>query len=211
MIVLVVSIPVFAYSAYSLVLLIGSLSYRPLTLAVVQRVDLPRLTVLMATYDEENVVGETLDSIGRLDYPSEKLQVIIADDSDDGTVRIIDERASSLESKGVEVIVSRRGDRTGFKAGALNLASGRIGGDVVLLLDADSRVTDSALNRALGALIGGGLSFVSFRVGHYNRELNLVTRAFALFQDTIDGLQKMGATSLALPYSLQGGFALAKT
>ena len=187
------------------------MSYRPLTLANVENVDLPRLSVLLATYNEENVVSDTLDSIRRLDYPSEKLQVIIADDSDDGTVRIVNERALSLEAKGVEVIVSRRSDRTGFKAGALNLASRRIGGDVVLLLDADSRVTDSALIRALDALFGGGLSFVSFRVGHGNRELNLVTRAFALFQDTIDGLQKMGATRLALPYSLQGGFALAKT
>jgi cellulose synthase/poly-beta-1,6-N-acetylglucosamine synthase-like glycosyltransferase len=193
------------------ILLIGSLSYRPLTLANISKVDLPRLTVLIASYNEENVIAETLDSIGRLDYPSQKLQVIIADDSDDGTVRIVDERASSLGAKGIEVVVSRRGDRSGFKAGALNLASRRIGCDLVLLLDADSRVTDSALNRALEVLIGGDLSFVSFRVGHYNRELNLVTRAFALFQDTIDGLQKMGATRLALPYSLQGGFALART
>ncbi|HEV2226261.1 MAG TPA: glycosyltransferase family 2 protein [Nitrososphaerales archaeon] len=167
--------------------------------------------MLMATYNEENVVGETLDSISRLAYPPDKLQVVIADDSDDGTIRIVDERASSLGAKGIDVVVSRREQRSGFKAGALNLASKRISGDVVLLLDADSRVTDSALNRALEALIGGSLSFVSFRVGHYNRELNLVTRAFALFQDTIDGLQKMGATRLALPYSLQGGFALAKT
>ncbi|HLQ06139.1 MAG TPA: glycosyltransferase [Nitrososphaerales archaeon] len=208
---MVVSIPVFAYSAYSVVLLMGSLSYKPLTLANVSKVDLPKLSVLMATYNEENVVGETLDSIGRLDYPSEKLQVIIADDSHDGTVRIVDERASYLGAKGIEMVVSRRGDRTGFKAGALNLASNRIKGDVVLLLDADSRVTSSALNRAFDMLIGGGFSFVSFRVGHYNRELNLVTRAFALFQDTIDGLQKMGSTRLGLPYSLQGGFALVRT
>jgi cellulose synthase/poly-beta-1,6-N-acetylglucosamine synthase-like glycosyltransferase len=210
-VVLVVSIPVFAYSAYSVVLLAGSLSYKPIALASLSRTDLPRLSVFMAAYNEENVVGETLEAIGRLDYPPEKLQVVVADDSDDGTVRVIDERASLLRGKGVDVVVSRRTGRTGFKAGALNLASKQVTGEVVLLLDADSRVSSSALNRALEALIGGGLSFVSFRVGHYNRELNLVTRAFALFQDTIDGLQKMGATRLALPYSLQGGFALAKT
>jgi cellulose synthase/poly-beta-1,6-N-acetylglucosamine synthase-like glycosyltransferase len=210
-VVLVVSIPVFAYSAYSVILLAGSLSYRPLPLANLSKVELPKLSVLLAAYNEENVVGETLDSIGRLDYSPERLQVIVADDSDDGTVRVIDEKASSLREKGVDVVVSRRTNRTGFKAGALNLASKSVSGDLVLLLDSDSRITNSSLNRALQALVGGGLSFVSFRVGHYNRELNLVTRAFALFQDTIDGLQKMGATRLVLPYSLQGGFALART
>jgi cellulose synthase/poly-beta-1,6-N-acetylglucosamine synthase-like glycosyltransferase len=209
-VVLVASIPVFAYSAYSVVLLAGSLSYKPLPLARLEKADLPKLSVLLAAYNEENVIGETLDSINRLDYPPEKLQVVVADDSDDETVRVIDERASSLREKGVDVVVSRRTGRAGFKAGALNLASKQVTGGMVLLLDSDSRVTSNSLNRALEALVGGGLSFVSFRVGHYNRELNLVTRAFALFQDTIDGLQKMGATRLVLPYSLQGGFALAK-
>jgi cellulose synthase/poly-beta-1,6-N-acetylglucosamine synthase-like glycosyltransferase len=211
MVVLVVSAPVFAYSAYSVVLLAGSLSYKPLTSTILTQENLPKLSVLVAAYNEENVIGETLDSLIRLDYPPEKLQVVVADDSDDGTLRVIDEKASSLREKGIEVVISRRTNRAGFKAGALNLASKQVTGDAVLLLDSDSRVTSLALDRALKALVGGGLSFVSFRVGHYNRELNLVTRAFALFQDTIDGLQKMGATRLVLPYSLQGGFALVKT
>lgn len=164
----------------------------------------------MAVYNEKNVVEQTMEAIGLLDYPTDKLQLVVADDSTDKTVSIIDSSAQNLENKGVEVVVSRRQDRAGFKAGALNKAASHLKGDYVVLLDSDSRISSPSLRAGAEALGGSDLSFVSFRVGHYNREANLVTRSFALFQDTIDGLQKMGASRFGLPYSLQGGFVMVK-
>jgi cellulose synthase/poly-beta-1,6-N-acetylglucosamine synthase-like glycosyltransferase len=210
-IVLSLSLPVFAYSAYTVALLFASLSYRAPRAASITRQDLPNVSVLIAVFNETNVIRETLAAVAALDYPADRLQVVLADDSDDETVQIVDDESSKMREKGIDVVVSRRTDRGGFKAGALNLAVRQIDGEYVLLLDADSRVTTDSLIRGLESVIGEDLAFVSFRVGHYNRENNLVTRAFALFQDTIDGLQKMGASRLALPYSLQGGFVLAKS
>jgi cellulose synthase/poly-beta-1,6-N-acetylglucosamine synthase-like glycosyltransferase len=205
---LFVSLPVFAYSAYSFVLLVGSLAYAPQPRA--QRTEVPKVSVLLAVYNEANVVGQTLDALASLAYPPERLQLVVADDSTDDTTRVVDEKSAGLRARGVDVVVSRRADRSGFKAGALNKAFKEVNGELVLLVDADSRVTTDALTQGIETLGAGGLSFVSFRVGHYNRDANLVTRAFALFQDTIDGLQKMGSTRLVLPYSLQGGFVLAR-
>ena len=209
-VVLVFSLPVFAYSTYTVVLLVCSLMYRPLERSDLPREGLPKLSVLIAVYNEKNVIRETLDAVGRLDYPPGSLQLVVADDSTDETVQTVDEVAASMRRRGVEVVVSRRDRIDGFKAGALNLAAKKLSGEYVLLLDADSRVSTQSVTDGLSALGGSGLSFVSFRVGHYNREINLVTRAFALFQDTVDGLQKMGASRFALPYSLQGGFVLAR-
>ena len=205
-VVLAFSLPVFAYSIYTVVLLLGSLSYGEPLRKTMAEPDLPPVTVLLATYNEEKVVRTTLDCIRSLGYP--KLQVLVADDSTDGTASLLDKEVESLRGSGLDATVLRRGSREGFKAGALNAASKEIRGELVLLVDADSRVSRGALLAGIEAIEGGGLTFVSFRVGHYNREKNLVTRSFALFQDTVDGLQKMGSSRLSLPFSLQGGFVL---
>lgn len=208
--VLALSLPVFAYTVYTVVLLVGSLTYRPLPQSALEPEKLPYVTILIAVYNERSVVEQTIEAIGMLDYPTDKLQLVVADDSTDETVSIIDSSAQNLRERGVEVVVSRRHDRAGFKAGALNKAASRLKGEYLVLLDSDSRLSSSSLRAGAEALRGSDLSFVSFRVGHYNREANLVTRSFALFQDTIDGLQKMGATRFGLPYSLQGGFVMLK-
>ena len=205
------SVPVFAYSAYTFVLLAGSLAYRTVPMTDALPSPPPRVSVLLAVYDEKEVVGETLAALGNLDYPRDRLQIVVADDSDDETSQLVDGAAAEMRARGVDFAVARRAGREGFKAGAMDAAMGRVTGDLTLLLDADSRVSSEALADGVKTLAKGELSFVSFRVGHYNRESNLVTRSYALFQDTVDGLQKMGSTPLRLPYSLQGGFVLART
>ncbi|QQG49055.1 MAG: glycosyltransferase [archaeon] len=204
------SAPVFLFTAYSLVLLVASLSYKE-TGGGTGASKSKRVTVLLAVYNEGAVVSGSLDAVLQLEYPPELLDVVIADDSDDSTKSIVDGYAAKLREAGIKTWVSRRPGRQGFKAGALNAAASGLGGDYTLLIDADSRVSTKALLSSLAALSDGSLSFVSYRVGHFNRDLNLVTRAFALFQDTVDSLQKMGTTRLRAPYSLQGGFALVST
>jgi len=155
------------------------------------------------------VIGRTLDAIKQLDYPAGKLQVIVADDSTDDTRSVIDEKIRELNSSGIVALVSRRNNRDGFKSGALNHAASLLRGEYVLLLDADSTVTPASLSRGLAAFrLDPRIAFVSFRVGHYNREQNLITRLFALSQDQGDTITKMGSYTLDAPYSFQGGFTL---
>ncbi len=207
---LVLSIPVFAYSLYTLVLLAGSFAYVQPDPGPGLVDELPFATVLLAVFNEGEVVRETLRAVGDLDYDQERLQLVVADDSTDETVSIVDEECGLLRAKGLDAVVSRRGDRAGFKAGALNRASQNVKGDYVLLVDADSRLSPRVLKDAVGVISGGETSFVSFRVGHYNRGQNSVTRSYALFQDSVDGIQKMGAQRTRAPFSMQGGFAVVK-
>ncbi len=88
----------------------------------------------------------------------------------------------------------------------------KVTGEFVLLLDADSIVPPDVLSKGIDAMeTHPRASFVSFRYGHYNRNYNMITRLFALYQDIGDTLSKMGAYLIDAPFSFQGGFALVRT
>jgi cellulose synthase/poly-beta-1,6-N-acetylglucosamine synthase-like glycosyltransferase len=203
------SIPGLLFSYYSVILFLSTLRYpRFLTESRSVR-ETPLISILIATFNEKFVVANTLDALKRLDYPKDKLQLVVADDSSDETVDVIDRKVTELNSLGIQSLVSRRRGRAGFKSGALNQAAPLLTGDYVLLLDADSTVSPDVLTKGLNAISRDArIGFVSFRVGHYNREQNWTTRLFALQLDQGDTVSKMGAYSIDAPYSFQGGFAL---
>ncbi len=187
-------------SYYTVILFVSSLRYpRYLGNLSPSTESFPPVSVLIASYNEKFVIARTLDAIKSLDYPAGKLQVVVADDSTDDTRGVIDKKVEELNSSGLIALVSRRNNREGFKSGALNHAAPLLRGDYVLLLDADSTVTHATLSRGLAAFrLDPRIAFVSFRVGHYNREQNLITRLFALSQDQGDTITKMGSYALVL-------------
>jgi cellulose synthase/poly-beta-1,6-N-acetylglucosamine synthase-like glycosyltransferase len=208
------SIPVLVFSYYTVILFLSSLRYPNSLLSanLPPSSEHPRVSVLVATFNEKFVISRTLDALTKLEYPRDKLQVVVADDSSDETVAIIDEKIKELNSLGINSQVSRREGREGFKSGALNHAARLLNGDYTLLLDADSNVTPLILSRGLSAFgLNPNVGFVSFRVGHYNREQNLITKLFALQQDQGDTISKMGAYAINAPFSFQGGFTLVST
>jgi cellulose synthase/poly-beta-1,6-N-acetylglucosamine synthase-like glycosyltransferase len=201
--------PGLLFSYYSVILFLSTFRYPKSLGDELSLQETPLVSILIATFNEKFVVANTLDALKNLDYPKDKLQVVVADDSSDETVDIIDGKLLELNNLGIHSVVSRRKGRAGFKSGALNQATPLLKGDFVLLLDADSTVKPDVLKRGLNAASHDPrIGFVSFRVGHYNREQNLTTRLFALQQDQGDTVAKMGAYSIDAPYSFQGGFVL---
>jgi len=207
---IILTLPVLASSYYALLLFVSSLTY-PRRLGEVSSplTSEPEVSILVAVYNEKFVVEKTLDAFKALIYPREKIQVVVADDSTDETRTIVDRKVDEIRGEGIEVKVSRRESRLNFKSGALNQAAPLLKGDFVLLLDADSVVTPDLLAKSLSLFSSRPeLGFVSYRVGHYNREQNLVTRLFALTLDLGDTQTKMGSYSINTPFSFQGGFTL---
>src|SRR5947199_7681115 len=203
------SIPGLLFSYYSVILFLSTFRY-PRSLPDGPLPGDPSfVSILIATFNEKFVIANTLEAIKGLDYPRDKLLVVIADDSSDETVEVIDKKLLELNSLGILSVVSRRKGRAGFKSGALNHAVPILKGDYVLLLDAASTIPANVLTKGLNAFSRDPrIGFVSFRVGHYNREQNLTTRLFALQLDQGDTVTKMGAYSIDAPYSFQGGFVL---
>lgn len=209
---LVLSVPVFALEYYWVFLLGNSLRYpRDLGKGEVRLQRHPVVSLLIASFNERYVIERSLEAIKNLDYPKDKLQVVVADDSNDRTAELIDDKVRDLNRWGIEAMVSRRPSREHFKCGALNKAMESVTGEYVLLLDADSIITADAITKGIDTMEKHPrASFVSFRYGHYNRNYNLVTRMFALTQDIGDTLSKMGAYHIDAPFSLQGGMALVR-
>jgi len=210
---LVFSVPVFALEYYWVFLLGNSLRYpRDMGAGEVTLEDHPMVSILIATFNERYVIERSLEAMKGLDYPKDRLQVVVADDSNDQTVELIDDKVRELNESGIKAVVSRRPVRQHFKCGALNKALESAVGEYVLLLDADSIIPSDAITKGIDTMEKHPrASFVSYRYGHYNRNYNLVTQMFALTQDIGDTLSKMGAYHIDAPFSLQGGMALVRT
>lgn len=213
LITLVLIVPVLALAFYWCFEVATSVKYpRDLERENVRLLTFPKVSILISTFNEKFVIARSLDAMENLDYPKEKIQVVVADDSSDETVQIIDDKVRELNHLGIQAVVSRRPSRENFKCGALNKAMERVSGDYVLLLDADSIIPPDILSKGIDAIERHtDASFVAFRYGHYNREHNLVTRLFALSQDLADTTSKMGAYVVDAPFSAQGGFTLVRS
>jgi len=212
-ITLVIGLPVLALEYYWVILLATSMKYpRALAKQEVKLTNFPLVSILIATFNEKFVIERSLDAVKRLNYPKDKIQVVVADDSTDQTAAIIDEKLEDLNRSGIQALVSRRPTREYFKCGALNKAMEKVTGDYVLLLDADSMVSPDVLTKGIESLESHPrTAFVSYRYGHYNRDYNMVTKLFALSQDIGDTISKMGAYRIDAPFSYQGGQTLVRT
>src|SRR6187431_2818060 len=98
---------------------------------------LPVVTVQLPIFNELHVVRRLVESVAKLDYPKELLQIQILDDSIDETREICQDEAEKLRRDGFHVELIHRVDRTGFKAGALENGMATATGEFIFILDAD--------------------------------------------------------------------------
>jgi hypothetical protein len=116
-ITIVITIPVLALEYYWVILLGTSTRYpRDMASQDVRLENHPTVSVLIASFNEKFVIERTLDAVKQIDYPKDKLQVVVADDSDDQTVEVIDAKARELNSLGISP--SCRGGLTGRPSSA---------------------------------------------------------------------------------------------
>lgn len=158
--------------------------------------ELPFVTVQLAVFNEENVVGRLLDAVGRMDWPAARLQVQLLDDSTDDTPSVAAPHLDALRRQGIATEHLRRSDRTGFKAGALEAALASAQGELVALFDADFVPPADFLRRAVGHFGDPRIAAVQGRWTHLNRDWSDLTRAQALAIDGHFGVEQ-GARHLA--------------
>jgi len=113
----------------------GSDTPRPATFAEPE--EFPLVTVQLPLYNERFVAQRLLDAAARLDWPRERLEIQVLDDSTDDTCSLVDARVAWWQQLGVVITVVRRSHRSGYKAGALanGLATAR--GEFIAVFDAD--------------------------------------------------------------------------
>src|ERR1700712_1356384 len=146
-------------------------------------VELPLVTVQLPMYNELYVAERLLDSIALLDYPKDKLELQVLDDSTDETVGIVARKIDELRAKGFDITHAHRVDRTGFKAGALEQGMKTAKGDFLMVFDADFVPTPSIIKDLISHFTDPKVGMVQARWDHLNRDYSMLTRAQALMLD----------------------------
>ena len=143
----------------------------------------PTVTVQLPIYNERFVVARLLDAVAQLDWPRDRLEVQILDDSSDETVQEAAAGARRLCALGIDTKHIRRTHREGFKAGALADGLQCARGEFLLVLDADFVPPPDLLDRLLAPMQDPSVGMVQARWGHLNRATSALTQTEALFLD----------------------------
>jgi cellulose synthase/poly-beta-1,6-N-acetylglucosamine synthase-like glycosyltransferase len=143
----------------------------------------PRVAVQLPVYNERYVAERAIDAACRLDWPRDRLQVQVLDDSDDDTPEIVARASGRWRARGVDVRHLRRGSRAGYKAGALAYGLERTDAELLALFDADFVPSPDFLQRMVPSFRDPRVGFVQARWGHLNEGHSLFTRLQALMVD----------------------------
>ncbi len=144
---------------------------------------LPRLTVQVPLYNELYVATRAIDAVAALDWPKDRLDIQILDDSTDETSTLAADAVSAWRARGVDIVHIRRPERTGYKAGALAAGLRRAKGDFVAVFDADFVPAADFARRLVDHFTDPGVGMVQARWGHLNRHSSLLTRAQSMLLD----------------------------
>jgi cellulose synthase/poly-beta-1,6-N-acetylglucosamine synthase-like glycosyltransferase len=195
------------YGLYSLILALLYLRRRRVedATSAVNRVVLPPVTVQVPVYNERHVVERVIDALAVVDYPRDRFEIQILDDSDDETTELAEVRAALYREQGLNIAVLRRGDRSGYKAGALAWGLARSSADYVAILDADfCPAPDFLLQTIPHFLSHPRLGFLQARWSHLNAEYSTLTRAQALGLDGHFVVEKVAQAGAGLLMTFNG-------
>ncbi len=171
----------------------------------IDRVALPTVTVQVPVYNERHVVERVIDRVAALDYPRDRLQIQILDDSTDETTHLARARAALHREQGVDVAVLRRPDRSGFKAGALAWGLSQARGEYVAIFDADfCPHPDFLLQTVPHFLARPRLGLVQTRWSYLNADYSPLTRAQVLALDGHFVVEQAGRHRSGLLMSFNG-------
>lgn len=145
--------------------------------------DCPVVTIQLPIYNEKYVVNRLIKHVAALEYPRDKIEIQILDDSNDETVTIAANLAKLYQAKGYDIKHVRRGTREGFKAGALQYGLEHARGEYLAIFDADFIPPPDFLIKLLPEFDGPDVGGVQARWGHLNPDDSFLTRSQAIGLD----------------------------
>ena len=144
----------------------------------------PAVTVQLPLFNEKYTVERLLRAVTKLDYPAERLQIQVLDDSTDDTIHLVRGLVEEYMSQGMNIELIHRINRKGYKAGALSEGLQFATGDLIAIFDADFVPKPDWLKKTVPLFQNRKLGCLQTRWGHTNRRYNSLTRAEAM---AIDG------------------------
>lgn len=147
------------------------------------QIDAPTITIQLPIYNEKYVAARLVDAVCAMDYPKEKMQIMILDDSDDETVELLENLVNKHQKNGYDIVHVRRGTRKGYKAGALKHAMTFTNTEFVAIFDADFIPPKWYLKKAIPYFAKPNIGLIQCRWGHLNENYSALTQAQALSLD----------------------------
>ena len=142
----------------------------------------PKVTIQLPLFNELYVVERLLKCITSLDYPHEKLQIQVLDDSTDESLVLTKKLVAAYQAKGIPIELHHRTNRAGFKAGALKKGLKTSTGAFIAIFDSDFLPDSDWLYKTVPQFQNTKVGVVQTRWGHLNRNYSVWTsvQAFAL-------------------------------
>jgi len=144
---------------------------------------LPRVTVQLPIFNEQFVIDRLLTAICQLDYPLDRLDIQVLDDSTDETVAVARGLVQHYAAKGFPITYHHRENRHGFKAGALAEGLNSAQGEFVTIFDADFVPPPDFLMRTIHHFTDPKIGMVQTRWTHINRNYSFLTEVEAILLD----------------------------
>jgi cellulose synthase/poly-beta-1,6-N-acetylglucosamine synthase-like glycosyltransferase len=144
---------------------------------------LPVVTIQLPLYNEMYVADRLIDAVCRIEYPRERLEVQVLDDSIDETRSIAELAVRRLAAEGIDIKYYHRTDRVGFKAGALEAGLKVARGEYIAIFDADFIPSTDFLVRLMPYFGDARVGMVQARWGHINEDYSLLTKIQAILLD----------------------------
>lgn len=145
--------------------------------------ELPHVTVQLPLFNEMYVVERLVKAVAEIDYPRDRFEIQVLDDSTDETVKIASATVANYAAQGFDIHYIHRDDRTGFKAGALENGMKTAKGELIAIFDADFVPRPDFLRKLIHHFTDATVGCAQMRWSHINGSYNLLTRLQTIMLD----------------------------
>ena len=157
--------------------------------------EVPYVTIQLPVYNELYVMDRLLENISHIDYPKDKLEIQVLDDSTDESFDNTATHIKTLQQSGLDIKHVLRDDRKNFKAGALKEGLKIAKGEFIAIFDADFLPKADWLKRTIPFFKDSEIGVVQTRWGHINRNYSVLTKIQAFALDAHFTLEQVGRNS----------------
>ena len=171
--------------------------------------DLPFVTIQLPMYNEQFVVDRLIDACCRLEYPRDRFEIQVLDDSTDETEEVaagvVSRYAAGTEGLAPQpILYLHRTNREGYKAGALEQGLKTARGELVAIFDADFVPPPDWLLRVVHHFAEPGIGMVQTRWTHLNRDYSFLTQVEAILLDGHFVLEHGGRSRAGVFFNFNG-------
>lgn len=157
--------------------------------------NIPFVSIQLPVYNEMYVMERLLENMSKMDYPKDKLEIQVLDDSTDESLELTQKLVKQLKLSGVNIVHIHRTKRTGFKAGALKEGLKVAKGEFIAIFDADFLPRPNWLKETIPYFKDENIGVVQTRWSHLNRNHSVLTKIQAFALDAHFTLEQVGRNS----------------